>query len=44
MRLSELNSQGNSAISDAPPPPKKACSKKWAELIKLVHEVNPFSA
>jgi hypothetical protein len=35
-------SQGNSTISDVPPPPKKACSKKWAELIKLVYEVNPL--
>jgi len=24
------------------PPPKKACSKKWAELIKLIFEVNPL--
>ena len=35
-------SQGNSAISYVPPPPKKACNKKWAELIKLVYEVNPL--
>ena len=35
-------SQGNASISYAPPPPKKACSKKWAELIKLVYEVNPL--
>ena len=34
--------QGNAAISYAPPPPKKACSKKWAELIKLVYEVDPL--
>ncbi len=40
MRLSEF--QGDSAISYVPPPPKKACSKKWAELIKLVYEVNPL--
>ena len=25
-----------------PPPPKKTCNKKWAELIKLVYEVNPL--
>ena len=35
--------QGNAALSYAPPPPKKACSKKWAELIKLVYEINPLS-
>ncbi len=35
-------SQGSSVISYVPPPPKKACSKKWAELIKLVYEVNRF--
>ncbi|MFX0134299.1 MAG: hypothetical protein ACFFDN_11710, partial [Candidatus Hodarchaeota archaeon] len=35
-------SQGNSTISYVPPPPKKVCSKKWAELIKLIFEVNPL--
>jgi len=35
-------SNSDSAISFVPPPPKKACSKKWAELIKLVYEVNPL--
>jgi hypothetical protein len=36
--------QGNAAISYAPPATKKACGKKWAELIKLVYEVDPPSA
>jgi len=34
--------QGNATIFSVTPPPKKACSKKWAELIKLIYEVNPL--
>ena len=34
-------SQTSSTISCVPPPPKKVCSKKWAELIKLIQEVTP---
>jgi len=34
--------RANDTISSVTPPPKKACSKKWAELIKLIYEVNPL--
>jgi len=33
-------SQADSPLLETPPPSKKACRKKWAELIKLVYEVD----
>ncbi len=34
--------RANDTISSVTPPPKRACSKKWAELLKLIYEINPL--